>query len=239
MWVLSRTPVMWVPVGFVGGLPVGMQLVGKPFAEGTLLAAAHAYQQATDWHLRRRRPSRPPPSGATDVGKRDHSAGRRAPPAPGLAGDSKGALRPQLGDHVARVAAHVAQHLLGVLAAEWSAARADWARRSASAARRPGAPVPAAGARARPRHLWRRPDGPRALRPTSYTGPCGTPASESTSSQSLVVRVHEVVAQRPAAAPRGCGRARRSRRSAGRRGGPRAPVRRTAAPRTSAWRRRP
>jgi aspartyl-tRNA(Asn)/glutamyl-tRNA(Gln) amidotransferase subunit A len=53
MWVLSRTPVMSVPVGFHEGLPVGVQLVGKPFAEGTLLAAAHAYQQATDWHLRR------------------------------------------------------------------------------------------------------------------------------------------------------------------------------------------
>lgn len=53
MWVLSRTPVMSLPVGFYEGLPVGMQLVGKPFAEGTVLAAAHAYQQATDWHLRR------------------------------------------------------------------------------------------------------------------------------------------------------------------------------------------
>jgi aspartyl-tRNA(Asn)/glutamyl-tRNA(Gln) amidotransferase subunit A len=52
MWVLSRTPVMAVPVGFYEGLPVGMQLVGKPFAEATVLAAAHAYQQATAWHLR-------------------------------------------------------------------------------------------------------------------------------------------------------------------------------------------
>jgi aspartyl-tRNA(Asn)/glutamyl-tRNA(Gln) amidotransferase subunit A len=52
-WVLSRTPVAGVPIGFVDGLPVGMQLVGKPFAEATVLAAAHAYQQVTDWHLRR------------------------------------------------------------------------------------------------------------------------------------------------------------------------------------------
>ena len=53
MWVLSRTPVVGVPVGFVDGLPVGMQLVGKPLHEATVLAAAHAYQQATDWHLQR------------------------------------------------------------------------------------------------------------------------------------------------------------------------------------------
>jgi aspartyl-tRNA(Asn)/glutamyl-tRNA(Gln) amidotransferase subunit A len=53
MWVLSRTPVMAVPCGFCEGLPIGMQLIGKPFAEATLLQAADAYQQETDWHLRR------------------------------------------------------------------------------------------------------------------------------------------------------------------------------------------
>jgi aspartyl-tRNA(Asn)/glutamyl-tRNA(Gln) amidotransferase subunit A len=42
-----------VPCGFdVAGLPVGFQLVGRPYAEATLLHAAHAYQGATDWHLR-------------------------------------------------------------------------------------------------------------------------------------------------------------------------------------------
>ena len=44
---------MVVPAGFVDGMPVAMQLLGRPFHEATLLRAAHAYQQATDWHLRR------------------------------------------------------------------------------------------------------------------------------------------------------------------------------------------
>jgi aspartyl-tRNA(Asn)/glutamyl-tRNA(Gln) amidotransferase subunit A len=53
MWVLSGTPVMALPAGVCDGLPIGVQLVGKPFAEATVLAAAHSYQQATDWHLQR------------------------------------------------------------------------------------------------------------------------------------------------------------------------------------------
>ena len=52
-WVLTGTPVMSVPAGFCDGLPIGVQLVGKPFAEATVLAGAHAFQQATDWHLQR------------------------------------------------------------------------------------------------------------------------------------------------------------------------------------------
>lgn len=49
----ARVPALAVPVGFTQGLPVAMQLVGRHFDEATLLRAAHAYQQATDWHLRR------------------------------------------------------------------------------------------------------------------------------------------------------------------------------------------
>ena len=48
---LAGLPGMSLPVGFVDGLPVGMQLIGNYFDEGGLLAVAHHYQQATDWHL--------------------------------------------------------------------------------------------------------------------------------------------------------------------------------------------
>lgn len=34
------------------GLPIGMQITGKPFAEETLFQIGHAYEQATDWHTR-------------------------------------------------------------------------------------------------------------------------------------------------------------------------------------------
>ena len=47
-------PVITVPCGFSkDGLPIGMQIAGPHFAEEQVLALAHAYQQATDWHLRR------------------------------------------------------------------------------------------------------------------------------------------------------------------------------------------
>lgn len=51
---LSGLPAMSVPCGFTtGGLPVGMQLAGRPFDEATLFQVGHAYQQRTDWHDRR------------------------------------------------------------------------------------------------------------------------------------------------------------------------------------------
>lgn len=51
---LAGLPGMSLPVGFgEGGMPVGLQLLGNYFQEGRLLNAAHQFQQATDFHLRK------------------------------------------------------------------------------------------------------------------------------------------------------------------------------------------
>jgi aspartyl-tRNA(Asn)/glutamyl-tRNA(Gln) amidotransferase subunit A len=50
---IAGLPGISVPCGFSNGLPVGMQLIGKPFGEETLLRAAHAFQQETDYHSQR------------------------------------------------------------------------------------------------------------------------------------------------------------------------------------------
>ena len=50
---LTALPAISIPGGFTsGGLPIGLQLGARPFAEETLFRAAHAYEQATDWHTR-------------------------------------------------------------------------------------------------------------------------------------------------------------------------------------------
>ena len=47
-------PAISVPAGFDRrGLPIGFQLVGRPFAEATLLRAADAFQRVTDWHKKK------------------------------------------------------------------------------------------------------------------------------------------------------------------------------------------
>ena len=51
---LSGHPACALPCGFTdGGLPIGMQLVGRPFDEATVLRAADAFQRLTDFHVRR------------------------------------------------------------------------------------------------------------------------------------------------------------------------------------------
>ncbi len=50
---LAGIPGISIPCGFVDGMPVGLQLMGKPFGEQTLFRAAYAYEQATDHHKAR------------------------------------------------------------------------------------------------------------------------------------------------------------------------------------------
>jgi aspartyl-tRNA(Asn)/glutamyl-tRNA(Gln) amidotransferase subunit A len=51
---VSGHPAGAVPCGFTeGGLPIGMQLVGRPFDEATVLRVADAFQRLTDFHARR------------------------------------------------------------------------------------------------------------------------------------------------------------------------------------------
>jgi aspartyl-tRNA(Asn)/glutamyl-tRNA(Gln) amidotransferase subunit A len=47
---IAGIPGISIPAGFVRGLPVGMQIIGKPFSEETILKISYAYQQITDWH---------------------------------------------------------------------------------------------------------------------------------------------------------------------------------------------
>ncbi len=49
---LAKIPAVSVPCGFVEGLPVGFQLIGKDFSEGLIFQTAHAYEQAHDWHTK-------------------------------------------------------------------------------------------------------------------------------------------------------------------------------------------
>ena len=51
---LAGIPGLAIPCGFSqNNLPIGMQLLGPQFGESTLFRAAHAYEQATEWHTRK------------------------------------------------------------------------------------------------------------------------------------------------------------------------------------------
>ena len=51
---ITGFPAISVPCGFSAeGMPIGLQLAGRPFDEETVLRAAHAYEQSTEWHSRR------------------------------------------------------------------------------------------------------------------------------------------------------------------------------------------
>jgi len=51
---LAGVPAIVVPCGFSSGkLPIGLQIIGRPFEEEKVLRTAYAYEQATDWHTKR------------------------------------------------------------------------------------------------------------------------------------------------------------------------------------------
>jgi aspartyl-tRNA(Asn)/glutamyl-tRNA(Gln) amidotransferase subunit A len=53
-WNVTGQPVLELPNGFgKSGLPLGMQILGRPFGETTILRIGHAYERATEWHTRR------------------------------------------------------------------------------------------------------------------------------------------------------------------------------------------
>ena len=52
LWNLTGFPALSICCGFSSEtLPIGMQIIGKPFAEPTVFKVGDAYQQLTDWHM--------------------------------------------------------------------------------------------------------------------------------------------------------------------------------------------
>jgi aspartyl-tRNA(Asn)/glutamyl-tRNA(Gln) amidotransferase subunit A len=47
---MAGIPGVSVPCGFADGLPVGLQFLGKPFDEATMLKIAHVYERSESWH---------------------------------------------------------------------------------------------------------------------------------------------------------------------------------------------
>jgi len=50
---LAGLPGISLPCGFSNNLPVGLQIIGKAFAEETILRVAFTYEQNTDWHKKK------------------------------------------------------------------------------------------------------------------------------------------------------------------------------------------
>ncbi|MFC1907788.1 Asp-tRNA(Asn)/Glu-tRNA(Gln) amidotransferase subunit GatA [Chloroflexota bacterium] len=50
---IAGVPAISIQAGFADGLPIGMQIIAKPFGEEIILKIAHSYQQVTEWHKRR------------------------------------------------------------------------------------------------------------------------------------------------------------------------------------------
>jgi len=50
---MAGIPAISINCGFQSGLPVGMQIMGKPFDEETILRTAYTFEQNTDYHRER------------------------------------------------------------------------------------------------------------------------------------------------------------------------------------------
>jgi aspartyl-tRNA(Asn)/glutamyl-tRNA(Gln) amidotransferase subunit A len=49
----ANIPTLALPMGYTGdGLPLSLQIAGRPFAESTVYRVGHAYERATPWHRR-------------------------------------------------------------------------------------------------------------------------------------------------------------------------------------------
>ena len=79
-WNVTGQPVLALPNGFgANGLPLGMQIIGRPFGEETILRVGHAFERATEWHARHPRLTpgasapeiTPPPVLSVPEGERD------------------------------------------------------------------------------------------------------------------------------------------------------------------------
>jgi aspartyl-tRNA(Asn)/glutamyl-tRNA(Gln) amidotransferase subunit A len=78
---LAGLPGISVPCGFVGGLPVGLQVIGRAFDEQAILNVAHAFEQATAFHSTRPplgRAARGTPAGKPGPPHRGRTSRRRA-----------------------------------------------------------------------------------------------------------------------------------------------------------------
>jgi len=65
---LAGLPGVSIPCGLAGGLPVGLQLIGRALDDETVLRAAHAYERATEWHTYRPRGTGEPGTGNVGTG---------------------------------------------------------------------------------------------------------------------------------------------------------------------------
>jgi aspartyl-tRNA(Asn)/glutamyl-tRNA(Gln) amidotransferase subunit A len=83
-WNMTGSPALSVPGGFSSaGLPIGLQIVGRPFDEATVLAVGDAYQRLTDWHARR--PPALPATPPSDEDVRGYTQSAAEPSAAALA----------------------------------------------------------------------------------------------------------------------------------------------------------